>query len=109
MPVDAAVQSIVSHWGPAGAVILGLVAGLIAMFKFFQSHVSKILADERAERNEMRSVHANERAELRNMGAQRHDQLVELTKESTAAMRATAQVLRDLTGELGWMRGNRNT
>ncbi len=110
MPVEtaAAAQTLVTHWGPAGVVILGLVAGLIAMFKFFQSQLGKIMADEKAERAEMRQLHSAERTEMRNMGAQRHEQLAELTKESTAAMRATEQVLRDLTGELGWMRGNRN-
>lgn len=104
MSADAAVQALVAQWGPAGVVILGLVGGLVAMFKFFQAQLAKILTDEKAERAEMRRVHSEERAEMRNIGSQRHEQLVDLTKDTTAAMRATEQVLRELTGELGAIR-----
>lgn len=103
-PIDGAATTLLGQWGPAGAIIIGLAAAVIAVFRHFQTQVDKILTNEKAERAEMRAGQAQERAELQRINQQNFDHSIAISKENTASNRAVEQVLRDLTGVIGEIR-----
>lgn len=111
-PVEHAVSTLIGQWGPAGVIVVGLAAAVIAMFRYFNALIDKLLtnstkereeikAQEKAERAEMRATHAAERAELQRANQQNFDQSLAVSKENTASNRAVEQVIRELTGQLG--------
>lgn len=103
-PVEGAATTLLGQWGPAGAIIVALGAALVTLFKHFQGQVKQILADEKAERTEMRTSQAAERAELQRINQQNFEHSVAVSKENTASNRAVEQVLRELTGVIGEIR-----
>lgn len=99
--IDGATTTLLGQWGPAGAIIVGLAAAAWGLFKHSASQLEKVLAGEKAERAEMRAVHAQEREELRRINQQNFDHSVSVSRENTASNRAVEVALRDLTGVLG--------
>lgn len=108
-PVDGAATTLIGQWGPAGAIIVSLGIALVGLFKHFQGQLKDILAAEKAERADMRTSQAAERAELQRINQQNFDHSVAVAKENTASNRAVEQVLRDLTGMLGEIRAQTRT
>lgn len=106
MPVvEPIVHSLATQWGFPGAVIALLLAGFVAMFKFFQVQQERILTGEKAERAEMREAASKERETARLDALERHQVQTEMTKQTLAQAAATAEVLRDLTGVMSEMKG----
>lgn len=101
---DGVATTLLGQWGPAGAIIVGLAAAMVAGVRHFTGQIDKMMADDKAERAEMRQAHAAERAELQRINQQNFDHSVAVSRENTASNRAVEQVLRDLTGVIGEIR-----